>query len=286
MSEGNLNIDYKKLLQNSIDKNLENFIIQLNFCNEKFCETAVHDFRVRIRRFLTLLSMIRYITDIPLATNIMTMLREQLRIFNPLRDVQVQILKVQQMVYTNPVLYKYFHYLISCEEEYIPFLKHKLREFDISSLMNLIVNLKLEINKFFNEYDQKIIRPQDIACLRYNSVIFRYSSARKDDAISIHKIRLSFKKFRYTMEIIQPITNMQPEDFSELSNFQTLLGNIQDNTVYINKLREFSETQEQVSKEMFKPVEDELFFDREKLIGELFSNFDKFYSFWKQEYMV
>ena len=284
MIDKNLNIDYRELLQNSIDKNLENYIIQLNLCNEKFSEIAVHDIRVRIRRFLTLLSMIRYITDIELTTEIMIKLREQLRAFNPLRDVQVQLLKVQQMVYTKPVLYRYYHYSISCEEEYVAFLKDRLKGFDVKSLMSLILNLKLEIDRFYKDYNHKIIRPQDIACQRFNAVIIRHKLANKDDAIGIHKIRLSFKKFRYTMEIIQPLTNMHSDIFQEMSDFQTLLGNIQDYTVYMKKLGEFSEIQEQVSKEMFKPVEEELLFEREKLINAFFSHFDKIYSFWKPEY--
>jgi len=286
MIEAKLNMNYKALLQSSIDSNLENYLLKLNECNEKFCEVAVHDIRVSIRRFLTLLSMLRFITNIHLTSEISLLLKEQLRFFNPLRDIQVQLLKVQQLVYKHPVLYKYYHYLLVSEEEYIPFLKNELLAFDVNFFNKLILNLKMEFDKFFASNNENKIIPEDIACLRFNNVIARYNNASPQDVGSIHKIRLSFKKFRYTMEIIQPLKNIPTEDYLEMSNFQTLLGTIQDHTVFLRKMKEFAESQYQVSKEMFKPVEEEQFLERERHIDDFFKNFNKFYDLWKPEYLT
>ncbi|MFH1051271.1 MAG: CHAD domain-containing protein [bacterium] len=285
MDDNDINIDYRELLQNSIDANLENYILKLNECNAKFCELAVHDVRVRIRRFLSLLSMIRFITNLHVTSEISMLLKDQFRIFDPLRDIQVQLLKVQHIVYNNPVLYEYYHHLLNCEEGYIPLLKHGLNDFDILFLEKLVKNLKFELNIFYSGKNTKIVRPQDIACQRFTQVITRFNLSKREDVRSIHKIRLSFKKFRYTMEIVQPITNMLPEVFKEMSDFQSLLGDIQDLTVFSRKIQEFAELQEKIPKIMFEPIADELLSEREVLINKFYSNFNKVYSLWKPEYL-
>ncbi len=286
MQETNLNINYRELLQNSIDENFGNYIIKFNECNDKFCEIAVHDIRVRIRRFLTLLSLVRFITNLSVTSEISMLLKDQFKTFNPLRDVQVQILKVQQIVYNQPVLYGYYHHLINCEEGYIPLLKQGLMEFDILFFEKLVNDLKSGLDKFYNENNPDIIRPQDIACQRYTAVINRFNLSQRENVRSIHKTRLSFKKFRYIMEIIQPITNMSPEEFMDLGNFQTFLGDIQDLTVFSNKIKIFAQIQKKVSEIMFEPIVNELLSEREKKIDEFYSNFDKFYGFWKPEYLL
>jgi hypothetical protein len=50
-------------------------------------------------------------------------LKPQLSVFNNLRDTQVQILRVQKLVYQMPSLYKYYHYLINLEEDHVKSLK-------------------------------------------------------------------------------------------------------------------------------------------------------------------
>ena len=77
MTEFNENIDYRELLQNSIDDNLGIYIEKLNDCNVRFCELSVHDVRVRIRRFLTLLSLIKSISNLEIISEISTKLKEQ-----------------------------------------------------------------------------------------------------------------------------------------------------------------------------------------------------------------
>jgi CHAD domain-containing protein len=165
-------------------------------------------------------------------------------------------------------------------------LKNELKAFDVNFFSKLISNLKSESENYLSSPLNQKISPNEIACMRFNGVISRFKLAKQDNVGSIHKVRLSFKKFRYTMEIIQPLKNFEPEVFLEMSDFQTILGNIQDHTVFIRKIFEFSESQEHVSKELFKPIEEEQIIEREKLIEDFFSNFNKFYSFWKPEYLT
>ncbi|ROL61137.1 CHAD domain-containing protein [Bacteroidetes/Chlorobi group bacterium ChocPot_Mid] len=295
MESKNSNIDYLGLLQSSIDLNLENYILKFNDCNEKFCELAVHDIRVRIRRFLTLLSMLKTISNSETTLLIVPLLKDQLKIFNPLRDVQVQLLKVQTLVYTYPVLYKFYHYLLEKEEGLISIIQQQIREFDIVSFNKLILKLKLELDKFYKENQNIVLRPQDYAYQRYNMVVTKFNQSNRADVKSIHKVRLNFKKFRYSMEIIKPIIQekspeemISPENdlYFKMNEFQTVMGNIQDLTIFIRDLYTYAEFQNVVSKEMFKPVEKELIIEREKQIDDFYSNFEKFYSFWKPEYLI
>lgn len=286
MAEINRNISGDELLSNAVDNAFGLFIQQYNICNEQFSELSVHDIRVSIRRFQTCLALIGYLAGKECVSEVKAALKPQINILDRLRDTQVQIIKVRQMVFLYPVLYRYFHHLLNNEEAIIYDIKDKVRSFDIRGLEKKVLTLKVFLKKYAAEnkiYYQTLMHK---AYQKYINVNNRFEKADKENPTTIHKVRLAFKKFRYTLEIVQPITNMTSEESQELNDFQTIMGSIQDLCVFLNNLNEFSQTQEEVSTEMFKPVEKGVLLERERMINEFFSGYDKIHTFWKSEYLT
>jgi CHAD domain-containing protein len=58
---------------------------------------------------------------------------------------------------------------------------------------------------------------------------------------SIHRVRVAFKKFRYMMEIVNPLLPRFPEkNMKKMQEYQTHMGNIQDTEVFLRTLDVFN----------------------------------------------
>ena len=64
-------------------------------------------------------------------------IKNQLKVLSPLRDTQVQVLRVQNWVYSFSELYKYYHYLIDFESRLIPELRKKVESFQKENINSL-----------------------------------------------------------------------------------------------------------------------------------------------------
>ena len=63
----------------------------------------------------------------------------------------------------------------------------------------------------------------------FSHVIQTYFAMDAENPASIHKLRIAFKKFRYTLEIIHPLLSNFPDaNFERMHNYQAKMGEIQD----------------------------------------------------------
>jgi CHAD domain-containing protein len=75
----------------------------------------------------------------------------------------------------------------------------------------------------------------------YSIVQQRHRAIRIDDAITIHRLRLAFKKFRYMVECIYPLLPNPPDQFlRRLHDYQAAMGEIQDDEVGLQMLAKFT----------------------------------------------
>ena len=285
MEEKLAEIDPLELIIESLDRSLQDYVNNINLCNEQFSEKAVHDFRVSIRRFLACISFVSNTLGQDAVANLKNRLKTQIKAFNPLRDLQVQLIAVQRLVYSYPVLYRLYHMLLEEEEHMLYQMTKILDGFDLLSIDRDMLTIKAQVSKYFVTENILTNHLTGIVYQKLLAVKIAFSNANKNDLKSIHKIRLAFKKFRYMMEISQPITGITDEELLELKGFQSILGSIQDNNIFVNKLKEFQSTQNQVSTEMFTPVLEKLMYDRQNLIDELFESPDRIGNYWKNEYL-
>jgi CHAD domain-containing protein len=164
------------------------------------------------------------------------------KLFGKLRDVQIQILKLEAME-LSPEVIDYCVYLN--EQEQI--LKGDVRKFSKKKKLRFpVIKGKKEVDK------AKIIRKAEKSLYKIVQKIRNWSI---DDVEYIHQIRIEFKKFRYQVEVLANIAYIAEEKLDKIKFYQDLLGEIQDYAVLIDGITRFykkRKQEEEVSIDQFE----------------------------------
>jgi len=276
-----IDININDLLISSVRKSLDIYSQNLELSKNSFSEKNIHDFRVCIRRFLAVNSLIFQLTGNNDCVELKLMLKYQLKLFNPLRDNQVQFLKTYELVYNFPVLYKYLHFLLDREETLVSPLEEAISSFEINKIKDFVSKIIEDITEKIKSRDLGKKELINLAEARFNKVINKYKLVNPNDLRTIHKVRLAYKKFRYTMEILREIIKLTDEDLILMKSLQTTMGNIQDNAVYFRNFGDFSIMQNLEEKKA-EEVKNHILQIRKLLIEEFLSNFGIIYEFQKK----
>ena len=205
---------------NAIIKNYNSQIKKFQQIESDSSESKIHEKRVILRRIFPIL------TAFKMNPSKVRNGEKAFKLFGKLRDVQVQILKLGS-IDQNPELIGYVSYLKKVESELIEKAtkfskKHKL-EFPTIKKKSTLKKSKL-VSKTENSL---------------NKLIERIQSRSIDDAEDIHKIRIVFKKFRYKVDVLSHIMNIESSKLDMLKIYQDKLGEIQDYEVLINGIKKY-----------------------------------------------
>lgn len=244
-------------------------------CKKRFSEDSVHDFRVSIRRFIAVINFFSAIVPCQYYKHIRKILKFQLSSFSELRDKQVQILSLKKLIYEFPVLYSYYNYLLSYEEANVIILKDKIEHFENSDLEGLIFFTKLFLYSNSNpikSYVQDSIK--DHTNKTFQEFLFSLDNVVLSNLDTIHSVRLLFKKFRYTMEIIKNLYDLSNDLFQDMNDIQTILGNIQDNRVFYDDLTTFINKQHEIKPSAFTEPVNHILNQRNRLLHKFTDKID------------
>ena len=198
----------------------------------------IHDKRVILRRIFPILAAYK------MKPSKVKNGEKAFKLFGKLRDIQVQVLKLEKIEQT-PEIMDYLAFLKEREEE----LKEKVRKFFKKK------ELEFPVLKKKNKPDKsKIIEKTNHSL---NKLIERIRSRSIDDAEDIHKIRIEFKKFRYKVEILSHIGNIEEAKIDMLKMYQDKLGEIQDYDVLINGIKKYCKKRKLDEDEMIGLFEQE-----------------------------
>ncbi|MCX7735335.1 MAG: CHAD domain-containing protein [Candidatus Kapabacteria bacterium] len=225
-----------EIILNSIDKVLNFYIRNFQDVKKKFSEKSVHDLRVTIRRFLAILNVLNHHISIGYLIILKKRLKKELKLYNPLRDNQVQMLKIESLSLQFPILMNYLEFLRAKELELLNSIKEKINLWSIDEINEDVFFLKLQLKQELPKSRTGISDLVKSGYEEYLNVLERSAKLDKNNLDSFHQLRLAFKRFRYTMEFLQPILNPPDSYFKELKGFQDILGDIQDNRVLLENL--------------------------------------------------
>ncbi len=243
------------------------FLKRFNKCKSFFSEDSVHDLRVSIRKLAALCYALKVFSDSPYLLSISKEIKKHLKLLNPLRDTQVQILAVQNMFFSYPLLIDFYKYLLNLEKELIAKINKNLQKINLDFFESLVLFLKIDLKKIHLEnFDfQKIIKLksdiffditeyfEDINKILLNSPNMKIEEKKINNFVDsfeikkewteilgkIHKLRLNFKRYRYLSEIIKNVTNSDSQILKKMQGIQDQLGEIQDSQVFLNSIRTF-----------------------------------------------
>ena len=201
-------------------------------------ENEIHDKRVILRRIFPILAAYK------MKPSKVKNGEKAFKLFGKLRDIQVQVLKLESIEQT-PEIIDYLAFLKGGKSE----IKEKVRKFCKKK------ELEFPVLKKKNEPDKsKIIEKTNHSL---NKLIERIRSRSIDDAEDIHKIRIEFKKFRYKVEILSYIENIEEAKIEMLKMYQDKLGEIQDYDVLINGIKKYCKKRKLDDDEMIGLFEQE-----------------------------
>jgi len=143
------------------------------------------------------------------------------------------------MIFRYPALYTFFVDLRKKEQKLIKKATLYSKQAVTSDIKGLTEFTKMKLK---NDLSTKSILINDLLSPAKNAYIIVLELIGLADAnnlLSIHKVRIAYKRFRYIMEILSDIYNLTPDELKKLKEFQDIMGFLQDNNVITTKLNSF-----------------------------------------------
>jgi CHAD domain-containing protein len=233
-------MDAKNLLIDSLDKQRVAYRENLKLCRAEFSRKAVHDLRTSIRRLLATLDVIAFVSSASRIEKLSERLKEQLDDFSDLRDLQVMLDRVSEDMRTFPELEPFQDYLEKREKRKQNSDEKHIQSLKLGSIDKRLLKIQGAVEDLSaDELPDKLPQAVDEA---YLTVMQRYGEIDPAQLVSIHHLRVAFKKFRYMVEAIHPCLPDFPEaQLQHMHDYQTQMGNVHDGQVLLETLTKFAE---------------------------------------------
>lgn len=199
----------------------------------------IHDLRVTLRRLQSLLELLKVFETNEDLGNLVETIKKVFKKFNRMRDIQVQIALAREMKIYELHRISYLTFLEkkeNSEERKLKLIHSGILIQIEGDLFFTYLNLK---NNKFKSFEYKFEELIKYGKQKYTNLLYQCSTIQKNNYSSYHPVRLALKKFRYLMEIFQPILNFSNERLNDLQLIQSTLGLIQDHCVFQNLVREY-----------------------------------------------
>lgn len=236
--------DVRTVLANALHDRWHTFASEV-VRNARHCsEPSIHDLRVAARRVIATLDMLSTIVGVEEIRKVRRDLQKLLKGFNRLRDVHVQILAVRQFGRRFPVLRSFRTALVVQERRLVRDAGRQILRFPLRDLGNRAAAIQTGVETMLS-HPGMIAAGEAAVAGKTGEAFARAVRLRwqvvPSDPRTIHKLRVAFKKFRYTLEITHRFQIMNGKALSKMMNrYQTALGEVQDAEVLLQSIQEFS----------------------------------------------
>ncbi len=223
--------DPNQLLVEALEQRWKNYRAELKHCRAEFSNEAVHDLRVATRRILALIQLLNSISPRPRLQKLKRAFKGQLDEFDNLRDTQVILAEISEILQELPQLHDFQKHLQFTEEKLLRNLRKKVKQLEASEVTKRIrkthESLEAETN---GDLNSQLMQAVDDVYLITKQ---RHGWVDATRSATIHRVRIAFKSLRYMIEIVQPLLHDFPvENFKRMNDYQSLMGEIQDAEVF------------------------------------------------------
>jgi CHAD domain-containing protein len=228
-------VPINQFLLEALARYWKNYRAELKRCRTEFSNEAVHDLRASARRMLAFIQLLNYISPRPRLQKLNRAFKEQLDEFDDLRDTQVILADISETLQELPQLHEFYSYLQEVEKSLLKKLRKKLKVIDLFDVSKWIRRMHDSLK---TESESNLILPV------FQAVDDAFLITRQHrnwinpaQASTIHRVRISFKTFRYMVEIVHPLVKDFPsENLKQMHDYQSLMGEIQDVEVIMQAL--------------------------------------------------
>ena len=278
--------DCHEQLISSLNERWDVYRKELKRCRRKCSEKAVHDLRVATRRLIATIGILLAIVPSDGLRRARRSLKNLLRSFGDLRDTQVQVRAVEQLLPSYSGLLGFFSMFVLSEQRLVKRVARHVQKTSGGALKRSIEDAGEKL-KLLGRNPALRVASQAAVLGAIGSAFAKVKARRHDvdpaDTATIHKLRVSFKRFRYMVEAVHPcLATVTGKQLRAMNAYQTRMGDIQDMEVLIGSVNEYALRRGKTSDESFLPVHQELARQRSELITTFVKSADDLYGFWQE----
>ena len=216
------------LLLKMLDLRCQRYQECFKLCQKDFSKEAVHDLRVATRRLLTMLEILETLFLGMKGRKLRRELKRQLDCLDELMDTQVQIAFVEDEMVEVAGISAFIKFLHRREASLLKQVEHTVRGISLASQMRRLADVRQTAEARLQVPDVRL-RLISAVDRSYENVQHRFARIDPADTETIHRIRIAFKSFRYTVEMVHALLARYPIALLKAMNeYQGLMGYIQD----------------------------------------------------------
>jgi CHAD domain-containing protein len=278
------------VLLDALEQRWRTYRKELRRSRRTFSEEAIHDVRVATRRLISTLMIIQLLIPDERVERMRRRLKRLFDACSPLRDTQVQLLALEPQVERYPELETLVTILKVRERNLIRAIGKKARRVATARWSRTVGWMKQALREQFSHplmHEAARAVVLGAAARAFGTAVFfkeRVVAARPK---TIHRARIAFKKFRYTMEALAPLLpGLDKEQLKAMDTYQTRMGVIQDAEVLSGMVQRFAGSRTAASRRKLAAFQRELRKHKRTLIDAYINASDEIYSFWHQPSFV
>ncbi len=227
-----------------LSKRWTDFHLQLNICRKDATLETVHYLRVVTRRLLILLDLIRVLEPNPQLIQVRNLLRNLHTSFDQLRDTQMVIASIIDVIDVLPEVEPFIRNLLKREKRLLKKITESVSKLKPGYLIKKFSVIQQSIKKLLEESGTVVIQLLEPTDEVFTEVLQRVSHLDPTQTATIHELRIPFRKFRYQMEVEYLLLPDYPVEYLGLMHdFQDLMGKVQNLEVLLSQLLAFKEKQ-------------------------------------------
>ena len=272
------------LLAASLDERWRTFAREVSRARRHPSERTVHDLRVAARRLMATIDLVQAVRPDDALQKARRELKKHLKAFGDLRDTHVQILEIRSMVRTFPVLRAYLRALTRAESALVQKARAHIARMQLDGIEQALARARGELADVLAATTAQryamaaLLGEAGKSFLRAAELRSRVSPGAPE---SIHRLRVAFKKCRYTLEILRPLLpGVDAKLLKAMNAYQTRMGVVQDSVVLSAALGGFAVHNTRVSTAAMGAVQHALVERRRALIEAFFEGADELHRFW------
>jgi CHAD domain-containing protein len=226
-------------LAESVQEARHRYRKRLARCQKKFSERAVHNLRTETRRILALLDLLDALRFGDSFAKLRKTFKKRLDAFDDLRDTHVQRGLLKPLWGKFPEAKTFKKHLRKCEKRLEREMSHHIRGAKSGRANRCLKDIEKRLRQYASNPPAGGSAPkaQSLLGVAYRRVIVLRRQIRRSVPKTIHRMRVAFKRFRYTAELLQPfLPDFTPQCLERMRDFQDAAGDIQDVVVLLERI--------------------------------------------------
>jgi CHAD domain-containing protein len=292
--------DLSTLLVSALNERWRKYLKQLKRSQKKSSEKTIHDLRVATRRLISFLDIAMTVVQDDRLRKLRRSLKKRFDALSLLRDVQVQLLSIQEMLSAFPQLEAFRTVLMLREQRLRKLIDKQVKKRQSAAVAKVMRAARKKIQL---QFEAPAMRSAGLTAITgavgaaFARAVDLRRSVKPANTKSIHRLRVAFKRFRYMVEVLEPIlVGVNDAQFKAMNAYQTRMGNIQDTEVLIAQLERYAQRRSRAPRNVrrgrrparrvrdaaFVPILQELARRRTTLIDQFQASADELFGFWKR----